>query len=177
LLEGLRKGRTFFTTGPLLEFTIDGKMPGDSIRLPAGGGSVTIEATVRSAGPLSKVVVYHKGGILRELPLQPDRLGAHFKERLKVTASDWFSLAAEGPNFRPFDIQIALAATNAIRVYVGEGKIRDRASAEYFLRWIDKAKERVEQWPWWGTTSEKAAILAHLDEGRQMYRRCIEEAH
>jgi hypothetical protein len=137
---------------------------------------VTIEATVRSAGPLSKLAVYHKGGILRELPLQPDGCGAHFKEQVNVTRSDWFSLAAEGPNYPPFDTTIALAATNAIRVYVGDGRIRDRASAEYFLRWIDKAQERVEHWPWWGAPSEKAAILAHCDEGRQMYRRLIEEA-
>jgi len=176
-LDGLRKGRTFFTTGPLLEFSIDGKLPGDIIRVPAGGRSVTMEATVRSAGALSKVAVYHKGGILRELPLNPDGRGAHFKERVTMTESDWFSLAAEGPNFRPFDISIALAATNAIRVYVGDGKIRDRASAEYFLRWIDKAQERVEQWPWWGGPSEKADILAHLEEGRRMYRQFIEEAH
>ena len=43
----VRAGRTFATTGPLLEFRVDGRMAGDEIALRAGGGTleVTVEAT------------------------------------------------------------------------------------------------------------------------------------
>ena len=33
-----KAGRTFVTTGPMLEFTVDGQLPGDEIHLPTGGG-------------------------------------------------------------------------------------------------------------------------------------------
>ena len=36
-LKTLRNGATFFTGGPLLEFEIDGKKPGEEIRLPSNG--------------------------------------------------------------------------------------------------------------------------------------------
>jgi len=32
-IEALRKGNTFFTTGPLLEFHVNGRMPGEIIHL------------------------------------------------------------------------------------------------------------------------------------------------
>ena len=95
-LEGLRQGRTFFSTGPLLEFRLDGKLPGSIVRLPPSGGTVLVEGTVQYIAPLSKVVLYHRRGVLREIPLQPERTGARFSERIRVSESDWFSLAAEG---------------------------------------------------------------------------------
>jgi hypothetical protein len=38
-LKALRSGHTFFTSGPLLDLKIDGKIPGDEVKLPGGGGS------------------------------------------------------------------------------------------------------------------------------------------
>ncbi len=36
--EGVRRGRAFVTTGPLVELTVNGRMPGDEVKLPASGG-------------------------------------------------------------------------------------------------------------------------------------------
>ena len=43
-LAALRAGRTFATNGPLLEFTLDGRGPGDALALP---GPRAVEARVR----------------------------------------------------------------------------------------------------------------------------------
>ncbi|MCP5112014.1 MAG: CehA/McbA family metallohydrolase, partial [bacterium] len=58
-LDALRAGRAYFTSGPLLEFSIDGKMAGEAVRLAEGGGRVTLRATVQSIAPLSKAVIHH----------------------------------------------------------------------------------------------------------------------
>ena len=50
---------------------------------------------------------------------------------------------------RALDGEYPQAATNVIRVYVGDQKIRNRESAEYFLSWIDKLRGMAEAWPWW----------------------------
>src|SRR5262249_27273965 len=47
-LEGIRRGHTFYTTGPLLDLRINGNIPGATIRLPAGGGKLEIEGSVIS---------------------------------------------------------------------------------------------------------------------------------
>jgi hypothetical protein len=69
-----------------------------------------------------------------------------------------------------------LATTNAIRVYVGEEKIRDRESAEYFIRWIDKLKAMTGQWPWWRSQAEKDHIYGQYEQARRVYERLAEEA-
>ena len=175
-LEGMRKGHTFFTTGPLLEFRLDGKLPGEIVRLPAGGGTVVLEGTVRSIAPLSKVVLYHRRGVLREIPLDPKGTSAHFSERIQFSESDWVSLATEGPSDARLDASFILAATNTVRVYVGEQKIRDRASAEYFIRWLARLREETEKWPWWASRAEKDHVLAQYEEARRVYEGFVEDA-
>jgi len=174
--EALRKGRTYFSTGPLIDFRIDSRLPGESLKLPSEGGSVAFEVTVWSDAPLSRVVIYHRGGLFRELSLDADQKGCRFKERIRVSDSDWFSVVAEGPQYEFFDAEYALAGTNAIRVYTGERKIRSRESAEYFIRWIDKLRGMPEAWPWWRSDAEKQHVFAQYEEARQVYQRLAREA-
>jgi hypothetical protein len=169
--DGLRQGHNFFTTGPLLDFRIDGKIPGDILRLPAGGGTITLEGSVSCISPVSKLVVYHNGSLLKEFPV--DRT---FREQVRVTESGWYSLYAEGPPNKFIDPKFAQATTNAIRVYVGDGKIRDRGSAEYFIRWIDKLHTLADAWPWWRSDAEKQHVFAQFDEAKRIYERLAAEA-
>jgi len=165
-LDALRRGRTYFSTGPLLEFRVNGRLPGEEVRLPAGGESVVLEGRVHSIAPLSKVAIYRNGEVWKELPAS----GA-FREQVTLTNSAWFSLYAEGPPYPWLDAEYPQAATNAVRVYVGEGRIRNRASAEYFVRWIDKLQKMAEEWPWWRSPKEKDHVLAQFEEARRVYRR------
>ena len=93
-----------------------------------------------------------------------------------MTDSDWFALVAEGPAFPSLDADSMLAITNAVRVYVGERKILDRASAEYFLRWIERLKKEVAEWPWWNTQGEKDHVFGQIEEARRVYERLAAEA-
>jgi len=175
-LEGVRKGRTFFTTGPLLQLRVNGLLPGGTVRLPATGGTVVLEGDVWSAAPLESVTIYHRRGELRRILLQPGGKRAHFREQIHLKESDWFSLAVEGPAHPLFDASFMLAATNAVRAYVGDQKIRDRKSAEYFMRWIDLVRDQAEQWPWWRSQAEKDHVNGQYEEARRIYERLAAEA-
>ena len=63
-----------------------------------------------------------------------------------------------------------------IRVYVGDGKIRNRASAEYFFRWIDKLHIMAGAWPWRRSDWEKQHVFAQFEEARRVYERLASEA-
>ncbi len=164
--EGLRRGHTFFTTGPILDFQINGKIPGDTIHLPAGGGIVEIDASVASFAPLSQVVIYNNGRIIKELP----HSGA-FKEKIQVTHSGWYSLYAEGPRDKRLDAQFPQVATNAIRIYVGDEKIHNPESAEYFIQWIDKLHALADAWPGWRSDAEKQHVFAQFEQAKAVYER------
>ena len=169
-LDALRKGHTYMSTGPLLRFTMDGKLPGEEIRLPAGGGTVHIEAAAACIAPLSKVVIHRNGQVFREVP------AAGLKESVRVNESGWYSLYAEGPEYKWLDAEYPQAITNAIRVYVGGQPIRNRASAEYFDRWVVKLRGMAEEWPWWRSQKEKDHVYAQFDEARRVHQKHAAEA-
>jgi dipeptidyl aminopeptidase/acylaminoacyl peptidase len=175
-LTALRKGATFFTGGPLLEFEINGKKPGEEIRLPSNG-QVKLHARAWSIAPLSKVVIYRNGQPFRELPVnnQPGKPCAELNAGIDVLGSAWYSLYAEGPYSELLDVRIPQAGTNAIRVYVGDQKIRNRESAEYFIRWIGQLKAMADKWPWWRSEAERKHVFEQFDEARKVYERIAAE--
>ena len=170
-LDGLRRGHTFFSTGPLIEFRINGRLPGESVRLPAAGGTISVEGTIWSIAPLAKVVLYSNGQVLKDLPAT-----GRFAFEIPVSKSGWYSVYAEGPASRYLDAKYAQAATNAIRVYVGDRPIRNRESAEYFIRWIDKLRKMADEWLWWRSEAEKRHVFAQFDQARSVYEKLSREA-
>ena len=68
------------------------------------------------------------------------------------------------------------ASTSAIRVTVGEQKIRSRESAEYFIRWIDKLQTMAEAWPGWRSPKERDHVFGQFREARETYQRLRAEA-
>jgi hypothetical protein len=175
-MDAIKEGRTFFSNGPLLEFAVDGRLPGESVRLPSAG-TVALKAEVWSFMPLTKVMIYRNGKVWKELPLSVDRMHAQFEEEVEVADSAWFSLSAEGaPAYAPVHSSFPQAGTGAVRVYVADGRIRNRASAEYFVRWLDKLKAMAEQWPGWGSEREKALVFTQIGEARQRYEQFAKEA-
>jgi dipeptidyl aminopeptidase/acylaminoacyl peptidase len=168
-IDALKKGRTFFSSGPLLDFSVNGKIAGEEIRLPASGGTLIIAASARSITPLTKVVIHHNGKVWRELPLSSDRRSASLNEKVTVDASGWYALYAEGEPTPYLDVPYPQASTNAVRVYAGDQKIRNRESAEYFIKWIDKLRTMAEEWPMWRSEKEKAHVFAQFQEARAIY--------
>ena len=48
----VRAGRTFATSGPVIELSVDGHEPGDVVSLPASGGHLEAQVRVRAAQPI-----------------------------------------------------------------------------------------------------------------------------
>ncbi|HWB98699.1 MAG TPA: CehA/McbA family metallohydrolase, partial [Bryobacteraceae bacterium] len=174
--DALRQGRTFFSTGPLLDFRVQDQIPGGEVHLAGSGGTVTVEGTAWFAAPVTKLTVYHRGGVLREVPVEGGTHQAHLRFDVPVRHSDWLVLVAEGPSSEFFDTDYLLASTNAIRVYVGSEKIRSRDSAEYFERWIDKLSEQTRRWPWWHSEEQRRYVFEQYQTARRVYERLASEA-
>jgi TolB protein len=176
--EGLRKGRAFVSTGPLVELTVNGKIPGEEVALPATGGDVSVAARVHSITPLETVTLIFNGDVIEKIPLSADRKSAEFSKTLKVTRSGWYHLRAEGnPKERyPLDTTFAQAFTNPVWVTVGGHPVRSGPAASYCLKWIDKLQQLAEAWPNWRSQKEKDHVYAQFDEARGVYRRFLKEA-
>jgi TolB protein len=137
--DGIKKGRTFVTTGPLIDLRVGESGPGDTVKLQAAGGDVDVTVNVASITQLQKVVLVQNGAIIADIPLDADRRHARWRQRVPVSKSGWLHARAEGvPSDRfPLDAIYAQALTNPVWTLVGDQPVRDRASAEYGVKWIN----------------------------------------
>ena len=176
--DGMRAGHAVVSTGPLLEFTVNGKIPGETVALASGGDTVEIAARIRSIVPLEKVLLVHNGEVVDEVTLDGDRTSLDYTKTLEVSGSGWYHLRAEGsPDERfPLDTSYAQAFSNPVWVTVGDQPIRSRESAEYSIRWIDKLREMAEAWPGWRSQEERDHVYAQFDEAKAIYQRFASEA-
>lgn len=67
--------------------------------------------------------------------------------------------------------------TNCIRVYVGDKKIRDAESAEYFVRWIEKLRAMTENPDLWRDAAEKEHVFEQFQRAEDIYKQRRQEAH
>ncbi len=178
-LEGIREGRAVVSCGPLLDFRVNGRIPGDDVELPESGGEVEWSAWVRSSTPLERAWVVSGGEDVAEVALSGDRRSAMATGTVPVGRSGWLLLRAEGSpdERRPLDCAYAQAFTNPVWVTVGDQPVRSAAAAEYSIRWIDRLREMAEEWEFWRSEAEQAHVYAQFDEARAIYEGFLAEAH
>ena len=176
-LAGLRNGNAFVSTGPLVELTVNGRIPGEEVEL-ASSGTVELQGRVRSITPLDKAFVIFNGEVVEEIPFTGERRELDLSRSYPVSGSGWFHLRVEGRNEErfPLDANFALGFTNPVWVTVAGQPVRNRASAEYSIRWIDKLRAMAEEWPGWRSEKERAHVFAQFDEARRIYEGFLAEA-
>ena len=176
-LAGLRNGNAFVSTGPLVELTVNGRIPGEEVEL-ASSGTVELKGRVRSITPLDRAFVIFNGEIVEEIPFAGERRELDLSRSYPVDRSGWFHLRVEGRNEErfPLDASFALGFTNPVWVTVAGQPVRNRASAEYSIQWIDKLRAMAEEWPGWRSERERTHVFAQFDEARAIYEGFLSEA-
>ena len=176
--QGLREGRAFVSAGPLLDFSVDGKIPGQTVRLAEAGSRLEIKLEVQSIVPLSKAELIFNGDVMETMSFDGDQTLLDLVREVTVDRSGWFHLRVERlPDERyPLDAAFAQAFTNPIWVLIGDQPVRDAESARYCLRWIDKLQGMADEWPGWRSEKEQEHVDRQFEEARQIYRRFESEA-
>ena len=114
-IEAIRKGRTFVTNGPLLEFTLNGLSAGGELRLPAEGGTVTVRGSMESIAAVEKVEILNNGEVVGSIPLTDKGTRAEFGREIEVLRSGWYTLRAYGTRpMHPIDNPYPFAETGPI---------------------------------------------------------------
>ncbi|HUG44688.1 MAG TPA: CehA/McbA family metallohydrolase [Acidobacteriota bacterium] len=176
--DGLRSGRSFVTTGPLMEVTVQGRMPGETIELPEQGGEVTVRVSVRSISPLQSLLVVASGEVLDSIPFQGDRTSLEYETAFSFDRSGWIHVRAEGSPDEsfPLDAAYAQAFSNPVWIHAGGAPPRDPDAARYCLLWVDRLEELAEAWPSWRSDRERERVFSQFEEAREVYRRFIQDA-
>jgi hypothetical protein len=93
--KSIRNGNTFVTYGPLMEFTVDGKIPGSWIKMSSSGGTVDVTWKVASVTvPMTKVELMINGEIRESRRVKSQEDEGYFS--IKIDKSSWVALLVRG---------------------------------------------------------------------------------
>ena len=98
--DALKAGRSFVTSGPMLEMTVNGKGPGSELKLKVGD-TVIIKASadvMPDIGTLSKLELYEQGKLIATKDSAIGSETLHLDHEIKVGHGTWFVLLAYGKN-------------------------------------------------------------------------------
>jgi len=170
--DGLKRGRAFVSSGPLLEMQVGSAMPGDTVQLAPGGGKVTLTGRLRSVTELEEVALVCNGELVQSFPLRRNPNSLDLSYELSVERSGWCHLRTEGTAEQrfPMDVGYVQAFTNPVWFQVGDAPIRNPQSVDYAIRWIDKLEELADAWPGWRSETEKEHVFGQFEAARQVYR-------
>jgi len=170
LKDGVLKGRTFATNGPLIEFTLGGEMVGDELKYDAPQNSVPFTAKLRSIVPVDHLEVVCNGKLVQSLLLDGPKETADMKGTIPLTQSGWCVLRAwsEKAEYPVMD-KYAYATTSAVYVAIAGKRAYSREDAEYFKAWVDRTIELTDAYPDWNSPEEKQNVMNKLRQARAVY--------
>ncbi|MEE2845242.1 MAG: CehA/McbA family metallohydrolase [Gemmatimonadota bacterium] len=175
--EAMANGHAFMTTGPLVEFEVDGRISGEQVDISAGS-EVRVRFTVTSIAPLERAELVYNGEVVATADFTGDRKSLDFQRSFRPERSGWYHVrvvGARGQQF-PFDIGYAMALTNPVWVLVDGAPVRSAEAADYSIAWIDKLEQLAEQWTGWRSQTEKDHVYGQFEEAREVYRAFKAEA-
>ncbi len=187
-------GRNFVTNGPMLLLeTIDGRRPGDTIALPAGGGEVPVSVTALT-GPrlaLTAVELVVNGRVVDSIEVNDPHTLVK-KTTLRIKHCSWIAarctcrddllddeeLAAylRGGADEPFRQQpsrLRYAHTSPIYVTVGGHEVAVRKSLEEGLQMLDRFETFARQS---ASPQYLSGTLDAVDKARQRLRSRLKDA-
>ena len=111
---GNPSGRTFVTNGPLLQFPVNGEIPGGEIHLPAAGGSVNVVAQLDTIVPVEKLEIFWNGKAVESVPVASNARTMRIEKTIPVHESGWLTLRARGGPSHPVDDDYVIGETSPI---------------------------------------------------------------
>lgn len=171
-MEGVRRRRTFASTGPLLFLEVDGRRPGDEIRV-TGGPETTFAVTTRavSIAPMERLDLLVNGDVVASASASgADSSSLTFEGEVALPDGGWIAARVSGPSSRYVTDSYAFAHTSPVWV-VRDGLPHRSAEAAAFLAdAVDAAWARVERGPW-RSDAERERFRSEIERARGIYQR------
>ena len=171
-IGGLREGRSFVTTGPMLEVLFNRKDPGARFVFDAEtGGSIRIQGTAESLDPLRSIEIIVNGKIAATIPASTEANGngvfvTGIDQEISIENSSWMAVRTFANRA---DGKQRFAHTGPVHIEIPGSVLRPpKAEAEYLLKRVSDEIARHE-----GVLGEEA--LNEFKEAAQFYKSFLEE--
>jgi hypothetical protein len=168
----LKKGRTFATNGPLLEFTLEEQRVGEELQFDKPQEAVAFTAKMRSIVPVDHLEVVCNGRVVQTVKLDGERNSADAKGTLPLHESGWCLLRASSDEAEyPVLDNYVYATTSPIYATIRGKKPRSPEDAKYFVAWIERVMDATSHYPDWNSAEEKVYVMKKLQEGKSIFEK------
>jgi hypothetical protein len=137
--RAVKAGRTFTTSGPLIEFMVEERHPGDCIVLPEKGGKIFYEANIESIYPVDEAQIILNGKVIDSTISQQGAKKIRIAGEVKVHESCWIAarcvsrLKAQ----HTWPVNHVAAHTSPVYIQCGEVDVFNSNDATYILTLIE----------------------------------------
>jgi TolB protein len=172
LLDALKKGRTFATNGPLLDFSLGGESIGGELKFDAPQTAIPFKARLRSIVPIDHFEVVCNGRLVQTMPLNSARGAAGASGTVAMKESGWCVLRASSDKSEyPVLDNYVYATTSPIYVTIGGKPSRSPEDAGYFVAWIERVTDATSHYPDWNSAGEKEGVLKELAQAKTVFEK------
>ena len=154
---------------------MDGAQIGDTLRLPADGGTVNVAAAARSILPIHTLQLIHNGEVVAQTDELAGTRELSLQASVKVDAHSWMCARVGGPNYARvahFDTwsRGVFAHTSPIYIAVGdEWAMADRSGLQYLMTLVEGGLAYVRD-----LAPRRAAGSARHHHGEADHQRFLE---
>ncbi len=186
-LKLLVAGKSWITNGPLIEFTVDGKTPGEIVDLKAAG-EVKLHARIIGRVDFQRLELVRNGVVEKTAPSRRD--GGHFvaelDEPLRLDAPAWLALRTPPPPVKTdpeFQQPVPknelgcdlFGHTSAVYVQIAGRKPFDVETAKGLLTEMLDSQRFIEEHALFADDTERTSVLMTYDEAIAKLRKEIGE--
>jgi hypothetical protein len=169
-IDGIRRGRTFTTSGPLMNLTVNNRDIGDVLTTTANE-TLQIQVTAKSRFPLGRVQILSNGAVLKEIETQEKE--ADLTVTIPAGESRWIVARCSRNSQWNAIWHADIAHTSAVYVHVnGRSVFRDEAAHE----WIDRMRlhiRDIQTKGLFGNANQRNEALAYAGESIRRYERLM----
>ena len=172
-LDGIRRGKTFATNGPLLAFEVNGRGPGDTINVEESEARVKIFARAICQYPLERMEIIANGAVQHMVEGKGGQHELACEIRMHMSESTWFAARVRGRvepevygGVAPWNLH---AHTSPIYVLKAGRPVLQRADATAMADYIRLISERYRRTASFKNEKHRSALFENLKRALAFY--------
>ena len=172
-MEGVKRQRTFASTGPILFLDVAGREPGDEIALDTSDPEMlSVRAEAISIAPMDRLEIVVNGTVAHTVAAT-DSFRITFDGDVAVPQGGWIAARVLGPSSRHITDSYAFAHTSPVYVVRDGRPFRSAADARFLADAVEAIWRRVRNGPW-RTEEDRSRFRAALDRAVAVYEGIIQ---
>jgi hypothetical protein len=166
--ESVRAGRTTSTTGPIIDLQVEGRGLGETLTLPASGGSLEVRAEAGCFAPLGVLEIVVNGEVVAAAQANGTRRAA-LSETIRIAGTSWVAARCTGADGHPGSHLAAHTSPVYVQV-AGSPRLFEGPAAQHMLALVEGGIEYLNTLATVFDESSRRRMVKVFQEARRELR-------